>query len=468
MIFPLLIAIFLGEAEMIRGFSITMIATAVIALPVLLAVRKTVIRFTAKDGFMLVFLAWVTASIIGAMPYYISGCIPHFTDAAFESFSGFTTTGSSIIADLDLMPRSLIFWRAETHWLGGMGMVVLTVALLPFLGVGGFQILKAELTGPDKERITPKINGTAKIYWLIYIILTALQIVILAAAGMSWFDAIVHAFSIVATGGFSSHNEGIEYWHSPAITWIVTIFMIIAGLNFSLIYRIIQRKWKEVWHSSEGRAYAAIILVAAIIAAVSIYLSAGSAGTGKPAGLADSIRTSFFYTASVLTTSAFSAGGQYMLTPLAKAVLFILMFIGGCSGSTAGGVKVIRYVVLVKQAGNEIKKIIYPQGVFSVRLNNKVGRTDVVYGVAGFIIMYFAVMAAGGLIIASSGYDFLGSFSISLISLGNIGMNPVTFNTITNFGSFPDYVKWTISFLMLTGRLELWTVFVFFSREYWQ
>ncbi|MCL2833475.1 MAG: TrkH family potassium uptake protein [Treponema sp.] len=461
MIFPLGIAVFLGEAEMIRGFAVTITIAVAAALPVYLLTRKTAIRFTAKDGFMLVFLAWVMASVTGALPYWISRCIPGFTDAVFESVSGFSTTGTSIIADLDIMPRSLIFWRAETHWLGGMGMVVLTVALFPFLGIGGFQILKAEFNGPEKERITPKITETAKILWLLYVSLTFIETILLVIAGMTWYDAIIHAFSTMGTGGFSSRNNGLAYWNSPAIVWIVSVFMLIAGYNFTLIYRLLQRKWKDVWYSSEGRAYIGIIVISTLITTVSGSL------TGR-AGSSTNLRNGFFYTVSVLTTTGLTAGGQSLLTPLAKAALFCLMFIGGCSGSTAGGVKVIRHVVLFKQAGNEIKKIIYPQGVFSVRLNNKVGRKDVVYGVAGFIVMYFAVTIAGGLIIAGSGLNHIDSFNMALLSLGNFGIDPVTFDSVTSIINLPNYAKWTISFLMLTGRLELWTIFVFFSREYWQ
>ncbi|MDR0599003.1 MAG: TrkH family potassium uptake protein [Treponema sp.] len=481
MTFPLGIALFLSEGEMIAGFGITMALCAAAAFPALMATRGLEIRFSARDGFMLVFLAWVAACLTGALPYVLSGRIPHFADAVFESVSGFTTTGTSIINDLEIMPRSLIFWRAETHWLGGMGMVVLTVALLPFLGVGGFQLLKAEITGPDKERITPKITETAKILWLIYITLTALETALLVIAGMSWFDAVTHAFSTMATGGFSSRNEGLAYWNSPAIVWIVTVFMIIAGFNFSLIFRLLQRKWKDVYYNSEARAYGLILLISVTIGVLSFQLSAetianarqaeaaAGIGYGRPlTSIEGSIRTAFFYTASILTTTGLTAGGQALLTSPAKAILFLLMFIGGCSGSTAGGIKVVRHVVLLKQTENEMKKILYPRGVFSIRLNNKVGRKDVVYGVAGFIFLYFFVLVISALIVASSGLGHLQSFSVALISQGNIGLDPAMLDQVRIFVDFPDYVKWTLSFVMLAGRLELWTALVFFSRDYWR
>ncbi|MDR0654681.1 MAG: TrkH family potassium uptake protein [Treponema sp.] len=480
MIFPLGIAVFLSEKDMISGLGLTMVLSVVVSVPVLTVTRKLPLRFTASDGFMLVFLAWAAACFLGALPYFISGHIPRFADAVFESVSGFTTTGTTVIKDVEAMPLSLLFWRAETHWLGGMGMVVLTVALFPFLGIGGFQMLKAETTGPDKDRITPKITETAKLLWLIYIGLTALETVLLVFAGMGWFDAVTHAFSTMATGGFSSRNDSLAYWHSPAVDWIVVAFMLIASFNFTLLFRLMQRKWKEVWRNSEAKAYLFIVFVSAAICAVSFMLSDWkpvlvgalpeySGGDVPPVKSAEAgIRTAFFYTASVLTTTGFSTTGQGLLTPLAKGVLFILMFIGGCSGSTAGGVKVIRHVVLFKQAGNELKKIIYPRGVFSVRLNNKVGRKDVVYGVAGFIFLYLVLAAVSALVVASSGLNHFTSFSLALISLGNIGLDPGLLEQTAIVAAFPAYVKWVLSFIMIAGRLELWTAVVFLSRDYWR
>ncbi|MDR2552882.1 MAG: TrkH family potassium uptake protein [Treponema sp.] len=456
---PLIMAVCLEEAAMARAFGLAMAAVLLAVLPVLAATRGQPIRFTASDGFLLVFLAWAGACITGAVPYYVSGFIPRIADAVFESVSGFTTTGSTLITDLEMMPRSLIFWRAETHWLGGMGMVVLTVALLPLLGVGGFQLLKAETTGPDKDRITPKITGTAKLLWLMYIVLTFLEVLLLRLAGMDLFDAVIHAFSTIATGGFSSRNESIAYYKSPLVEWITIIFMIIAGFNFSLLYRLCRRKFREAFVNSEARAYVLIIAAAVLVIAVSLTAAGGSA--------ADNIRRGFFYTASVLTTTGFSCAGHSLWPSLAQGVLFLLMFIGGCSGSTAGGIKVIRHVVLFKQMQNELCKIIYPRGVFSVQLNNKVGRKDVVYGVSGFIFLYLFVAAMAALVVASSGLDFYSSFNASLISIGNIGLGLGGLGSPSVFLEFPAYVKWVLSFVMIAGRLELWTAFVFFSRSYW-
>jgi trk system potassium uptake protein TrkH len=455
---PLVIAAVCGEAAMVKGFGLTLAAVVILALPVLLVTRGQGVDFNSSDGFLLVFLAWVSACLLGAFPFYLSGEIPKITDAVFESTSGFTTTGASLIADIEAMPRSLVFWRAETLWLGGMGMVVLTVALLPLLGVGGFQLVKAEIPGPDTERITPKITETAKLLWIMYIIITFVVAILLLAAGMDIFDAVIHAFSTVATGGFSSRNQGIAYYHSPAIEWIITVFMLIAGLNFTLLYRFFQRKFKEIINNSEARAYLLIIIVAVLIAGISLSLSAGTE-------TAANIRSACFHVASILSTTGFYSENLNLWPALAQTVLFMLMFIGGCSGSTAGGFKVIRHVVLFKQAGNELRKMIYPRGVFSIRLNNKVGRKDVVYGVSAFAFLYAAVIGFGTLVVASAGIDLSSSFITALASVGNIGFG---MGTPLVVAAFPSYVKWFLSFVMIAGRLELWTAFVFFSRDYWR
>ncbi|MDR2768830.1 MAG: TrkH family potassium uptake protein [Treponema sp.] len=467
---PLIMAVCLGELAMVRSFIITMSAMSALALPVLLITGKQQIRFSASNGFILVFFSWVGACLLGAAPYFISRCVPGLADAVFESVSGFSTTGASIIADLDIMPRSLIFWRAETHWLGGMGMVVLTVALLPLLGVGGFRLIKAETTGPEKGRITPKITETAKLLWIMYVALTAVQTVLLRFAGMSVFDAVIHAFSTMATGGFSSHNENLAYFASPAIHWITIVFMLIASYNFSLLFHLLQRKFREVWNNSEGRAYLAIVAVSVIIITAALTIPAPGFEQ-QPEALSTfggRVRGAFFYVASIVTTTGFTALDQNLWPPAAKAVLFILMLVGGCSGSTAGGVKVIRHVVLWKQCGNELRRIIYPRGVFSIRLNKKVGRKDVVYGVSGFIFLYFALAALGMIVVASTGLDLFSSLNTSLLAIGNIGLGLGKVNSAEAFHLFPAYVKWFLSFIMIAGRLELWTAVVFFSRDFWR
>jgi trk system potassium uptake protein TrkH len=465
MIVPLIMALAHGEGAMIRAFGFSLAAVLAAAFPVLLFTRKQPVRFSPADGFVLVFLSWVFSCLLGAVPFYLSGHIPSAADAVFESVSGFTTTGATVIADVEALPRSLLFWRAMTHWLGGMGIVVLTVALLPLLGAGTFRmnanpLFQAETPGPEKEKITPRITSSAKRLWALYIALTILQTLLLAAGGMSWFDAVVHAFSTMASGGFSSRNAGIAAYESPWIDWVCTVFMILAGLNFSLFFMLLRGKYREVFSNSEARAYGGIVLISALIITWSILPQSSSPDTA--------IRQAFFQSASILTTTGLAAADHNLWPPLARGVLFFLMFIGGCSGSTAGGVKVIRYVVLMKQMGNEMKKILYPKGVFNIQMNGRPGRKDVVYGVAGFVFLYFVCAFAAALLVSSTGMDIFSSLNASLLCLGNIGLGLGAFGPFSDFAALPAYVKWGLSFTMILGRLELWTLVVFFSRDFWR
>jgi trk system potassium uptake protein TrkH len=409
---------------------------------------------------LLVFAAWVVVCVLGALPYYCTGHIPDFTNAVFESVSGFTTTGATILPDVEALPRPLQLWRALTHWLGGMGIVVLTVALLPFLGAGGFQLVKAETTGPDKEKIAPRITLTARILWLQYIGLTAAQALLLFCFGMDWFDAIFHACSTMATGGFSSRNDSLAYYHSPALEWVCVVFMMLAGFNFALTWAALRGKFRDILRSSEARAYAAVMLIAGLTVTFCIL-------PGSPSFEA-ALRRAFFSTTSIFTTTGLFNADFAAWPALAHGVLFFLMFIGGCSGSTSGGIKVVRYVILAKQTANEMKKIVYPRGVFNIRLDGKSGKKEVVYGVAGFVFLYFLLVFITALLISSAGEDIFTSLNTALLCLGNIGLGLGKVGAFTSFPDFPRYVKWGLCFTMIAGRLELWTVTVFFTRDFWR
>jgi trk system potassium uptake protein TrkH len=457
---PLAVAVFYGEAGMIRALGITMGAVFALALPTALLTGKRRTPFSAGDGFLLVFLAWIGASFLGAGPYVLSGRIMNFPDAVFESVSGFTTTGATIIPDVEIMPRSLIFWRAMTHWLGGMGMVVLSVALLPLLGMGGFQLVKAESPGPEKDRIIPKITANAKLLWLLYVALTGLETLLLKIGGMDWFDAAVHSFSTMASGGFSSKNTGIAAYPSPGIQWILICFMFLAGFNFTLLFRLLQGKYREVLRNSEARSYLLILLCSGGIIFLTLL------PRDAPAG--ETLRYALFHTASILSTTGFSLEDPNLWPPLAQGVLFFLMFIGGCSSSTAGGVKVVRYLILFKQGKNELMRLLYPRGVFAIRLNNKVGRKDLVYGVAGFVFLYMVLVFAAALLVSTAGLDIFSCLNAGLLTLGNVGLGLGVFSAGTPFLTLPASVKWGLSFIMIAGRLELWTALVFLSRDYWR
>lgn len=460
MVPPFIFALLDKDPQVIGGFLFPIVFALVATVVVLFLGSPANIQFSKGDGFVVVSLAWIFTSLYGALPFYLSGVTPNPVDALFESVSGFTTTGASIFQSVEALPRAILLWRAITHWLGGMGIVVLTVALLPLLGVGGFQLIKAETPGPEKDKVTPRVTATAKILWLIYIFLTVLEIILLRMAGMTWFDAVCHAFATMATGGFGTKNASVGHYNSAFIDWIITCFMFLAGMNFSLYYRLIQGKIEDIWHNTELRVYVAIVLIATLVVSLAIQDSYES--------FIHALRYGAFQVVSIITTTGFATADFDGWASLAKGVLFLLMFVGGCSGSTGGGIKVIRHVVLFKQAGNELRRAIYPHGVFSVCLNGKVGRKDVVYGVAGFVFLYLSLVFGVTLITTVAGVDLLSAFSTALVTTGNIGPGFGLVGPTQNYGFLPDYVKIACSFAMIAGRLELLTLFVLFSPVFWR
>jgi trk system potassium uptake protein TrkH len=465
MIPPLLLALGYGEADMLLPFGLPIAGALVLVIPAALTVRKRPLRFSPRDGSLLVFLAWVFACLFGALPFYLAGFPGSFSGAVFESVSGFTTTGVTVFTDVEILPRSLLFWRALTQWLGAMGMVALTAALLALPGAPGIIpnagiLFRAESPGPENDKITPRITGTAQILWLMYVSLTAIQALLLLAGGMDWFDAVTHAFSTMSTGGFSSRNAGIAAYHVPFIDWVCTVFMLLAGLNFALIFQVLRGKGRDLLRNSEARAYGGIALASVMLVTWSILPASPSLETA--------VRHAAFQTASILSTTGLAAADHNLWPPLAQGALFFLLFIGGCSGSAAGGIKVIRCVVLVKQTGNEMKKILYPRGVFNIRMNGRPGKKEVIYGVAGFVFLYFVFLFAAALLVSTVNPDLFSSLNTALICLGNVGLGLGKPGPFSDAAAFPAYLRWGLSFIMILGRLELWTVLVFFSGDYWR
>ncbi|MBU1053112.1 MAG: TrkH family potassium uptake protein [Proteobacteria bacterium] len=416
---------------------------------------------STRDGFLLVTLSWLSASFVGALPFYFTDCIPVFADAFFETMSGFTTTGASILTSIESLPKSMLFWRSLTHWLGGMGIVVLAVAILPILGIGGLQLIKAEAPGPSVDKISPRIKETAKILWYIYLGLTIIETILLMLGGMDFFDALTHTFGTLATGGFSPKNTSVGYYNSAYIDGVITIFMIIAGANFILHYRMITGRYKSMLRDTEFRVYISIFIIAVVIITMNLY------GTYYES-LGNSIRQAGFQAASILTTTGYATVDYEKWPFLAQAVLFFLMFIGGCSGSTGGGIKVIRIYSLLKQAYNEMKYLLHPRAIFLLKISRKTIKKDIMYSISGFFFLYILTLLIITLVVASSNQDVLTSVSTALATVGNIGPGFGNIGPAEHFGFYPAYVKWVLCFAMLAGRLELYTVLILFTPVFWK
>ena len=461
MIPSLLTAIILGEVPMIRAFLIPLITGIVLTLFAFLFIRKDINGIRPREGILLVFLTWIFSSLIGSIPYYLSPSEIHIIDAIFESSCSFSTTGATTLSDVESLPLSLLLWRSIGHWAGGMGIILLTVALMPLLGVGGgVQLIKAEVPDPEREKITPRITTTAKILWCAYCIFTIVLALLYRIGGMDWFDAVCHAFTIMSTGGVCTKNNGFGYYNSAFIDWVTVIFMLLGALNFNLYYRIFQKKIRDVFNNTECRVYLSIFVIAALVISINLIPKYGSFGSA--------LRYGSFQTASILTSAGNARVDYSSWSSFAQAILFLLMFIGGCSGSTAGGIKVVRWSILFKQAINEFRRILYPQGVFSIQLNKKVGRKDIVYGVAGYIFLYFVIVAITTLATAASGFDLFSSFSTALSVTGNIGTGFGIIGPHNNYSVFQPHLKILYSLVMIAGRLELWTVIVLFTPGYWK
>jgi trk system potassium uptake protein len=461
MLFPIFFGLYYREGGMIRFFLIPMGGTAVVSLLVLYLTRDAPKTLSIRDGFLLVTLSWVFSALIGSLPFFISGVIPRFADAYFETMSGFTTTGASILTDIEALPKCMLFWRSLTHWLGGMGIVVLAVAVLPFLGIGAYQMVKAEAPGPTLDKIAPKMTHTAKILWLTYIFLTVAQTVLLMFGGMNLFDALTHTFGTVATGGFSPKGLSVGHYDSAFIDIVITVFMILAGMNFILYYRLISGKVGTVLKNTEFKTYIGIFAAATIIMAIVL------TRTTYPT-FGKSLRYAGFQAASILTTTGYATADYELWPHFPQIILFTLMFIGGCSGSTGGGVKVIRILTLVKLAFSEMKYLAHPRGVFNIKIGEETLKKDTVYTIAAFFFIYVFMLLLTAAIVASAGNTILTSMSTALATLGNIGPGFGKIGPTGNYAFYPDYVKWFLSFAMMVGRLELYTVLIILTPGFWR
>lgn len=428
-----------------------------------------------KEGYLIVTLGWLTLSVTGMLPYLFTGSIPNITNAFFETLSGYSTTGSSILTDIESMPKGILFWRSATHWIGGMGIIVLTIAILPLLGIGGMQLFMAEAPGPSADKLHPRITDTAKRLWLIYVILTFAEFFLLKVAGMTWFDAINHAMATVSTGGFSTKNSSIAFYNSmPFVQYIIIFFMLVAGTNFVLTYFALKGKIQKVFQSEEFKYYLfGIISIAAIVTVVIYFFQDESLQTtiAHPMvyGKAESsIRHALFQVTSIITTTGFVTADFTMWSFFATGIFFALFFVGGSAGSTSGGIKIVRHIVMLKNSFLEFKKSLHPNAIIPVRYDGKAVNQSIVFNILSFFIIYMLIFVMASVILTFLGLDFTSALGAAASSLGNIGPAIGSVSPVDNFAHLSDGAKWFCSFLMLIGRLELFTVLILLTPFFWR
>ncbi|MBT8324981.1 MAG: TrkH family potassium uptake protein [Winogradskyella sp.] len=441
---------------------------------VMFLTRDHVKEMNKREGYVVVAFGWIVMSLSGTLPYVLTEAIPNFTNAFFETMSGYTTTGATILNDIEIIPKGVLFWRSLTHWIGGMGIIVLAIAILPLLGIGGMQLFAAEAPGPGGDKLHPRITDTAKRLWLIYFGYTAAETILLQVAGLSFFDAINHALSTLSTGGFSTKNASIAHWNaSPAVQYIIMAFMFLAGTNFVLSYFAFKGKVQKILKDDEFKLYFKFIVAFTIFAALIIYFRAdvSQSSIEHPmvyGELESAIRHGLFQVLAVVTTTGFVTADYTMWTPFLMVFFFGLMFLGGSAGSTSGGVKVVRHLILIKNGFLEFRRALHPNAILPVRYNKKSISGDIVFNILGFFILYMLSFIVGALVFSVMKIDFISAIGLSASSLGNVGPALGEFGPVDNYAALPSFGKWWSAFLMLLGRLELFTVLILLTPFFWR
>ena len=427
-----------------------------------------------REGYIIVTFGWIFMSLVGTLPYIFTGAIPSFTNAFFETMSGYTTTGASILNDIEVIPKGVLFWRSITQWIGGMGIIVLAIAILPLLGIGGMQLFAAEAPGPGGDKLHPRITDTAKRLWLIYVGYTIAETILLKIAGMSFFDAINHSLTTLSTGGFSTKNASIAFWNDkPLIQYIISLFMFLAGANFVLSYFAFKGKFNKIRKDDEFKTYFFIIIGFTVVASLLIYfradLSISSISHPMVYGNFESaFRHGLFQVLTIVTTTGFVSADYTMWTPFLTISFFCLMFLGGSAGSTAGGIKLMRHLIMIKNGILEFRRTLHPHAILPVRYNRKAVTQTIVFNILGFFILYMLSFIVGTLVFSRLGLDFKTALGGAASTLGNIGPAIGDLGPVDNYSNLPDAAKWWSSFLMLIGRLELFTVLILFTPFFWR
>ncbi len=455
MLLPALVALIYGENTVAK--KILIIAVLCICLGSIFS-RKRPKRSDVfvKDGLMIVGLAWVMFSLLGALPFYFTGAIPRFVDAFFETVSGFTTTGSTILTDVESLPYGIHFWRAFTHWVGGMGVLVFVMAVIPLAGSKSLNIMKAEVPGPTMDKIVPKTRQTAKILYLIYVVMTVAEVVLLVLGGMPLFDAFIHTFSTAGTGGFSNKADSVSFYDSAYIDGVITVFMALFGVNFNLFYLLLLGKFARVFKSEELRAYIGIIAVATLLITINIYPMYGSFLT--------SFRYSSFQVTTIITTTGMMTTDFNLWPSFSKGILLMLMFVGACAGSTGGGLKVSRVLLLGKYIKSEIRKIVHPRSIVSVKVDGKVMDDTVIRSVTAYIMIYLSILVVSYLMISLNELDLETTLTSVITCINNVGPGfGGIIGPTQNFSTLSDFSKLVLTLDMLIGRLEIYPILFLFS-----
>lgn len=414
-----------------------------------------------RESFFMVAVSWIVLSAFGMLPYYLSNSIPSVSNAYFETISGLTATGATILNDIESMPKGLLFWRSITQWMGGLGIVLFVATILP-MGGNASVMYDAEVTGIGYDRFRPRISQIAKRLWLVYIFLTGILVVLLWIGPMSLFDAVCHAFTTISTAGFSTKQDSIAHWNSAYIEYVITLFMFIGGINFTLIYFFMKGSAKKLYQNEEFKWYVYIIILFVVIIAIGLY------STGKIEGVEKAFRTSLFQVVAMLTTTCYSTDNIIGWGSFYQFLVIIFMVFGACAGSTAGGIKIVRIIILFKNSINEFKRQVHPNAILPIRLNNHVISIDVVTKVLAFIFLYLAILIFSCLLLSLSGMQFENALGAAVSCLGNVGGGLAEIGNTGSFSEVPTESKWYLSFLMLTGRLELFTVLSLFMPAFWR
>ncbi|MFQ6615524.1 MAG: TrkH family potassium uptake protein [Fidelibacterota bacterium] len=452
------------------GILLSSAVTLMIALPVWYFTRGPV-QLSIKDGFAVVTFAWLAVATFGSLPFLLTGTIPNVTDAFFESMSGVTTTGATIIGDsrtlphlsrgIESMPHGVLFWRSFIQWIGGMGIIVFSIAILPLLGVGGVQLFKAEVPGMMADKIKPRVRETAKTLWLVYFGISLAETALLLAGGLSLFDSMCHTFTTMATGGFSTKNASIGHFTHPFVQYTFVFFMFLAGVNFSLHWRALTGNIKGYFRDGEFRFYVGLIAVFSASIMVNNAAKAGIFHHGI-------FRDSLFQVVSIMTTTGYGTADYLLWGSFAQIVMLLLMFFGGCAGSTGGGMKVARVLVMIKYSVSEIKRLLHPTAVIPLRIRHRSVGEDIVRKTLGFILFYVSTFVTVSVVLTALGLDLVSAFGATAASLGNIGPGLGSVGPASNYALLPGLAKWLLSFCMLLGRLEIFTVMVVLSRSFWK